>query len=64
MRVVVNYDLCEANARCMAACPEVFQVDENDELHILIEDPPENLRKRVEAAAAACPRAALRLVGS
>ena len=44
----------------MLAC----QVDENDELHILIEDPPENLRKRVEAAVAACPRAALRLVGS
>jgi len=61
MRVVVNFDLCEANARCMAACPEVFRVDENDELHVLIERPPEALRKRVEAAAAACPRAAIRL---
>ncbi len=61
MRVVVNYDLCEANARCMAACPEVFRLDENDALHLLIEHPPEMLRKRVEAAAAACPRAALQI---
>lgn len=61
MRVVVDYDLCEANARCMAACPEVFEVDDNDELHVRIERPPENLRKRVEAAVAACPRAAIRI---
>jgi ferredoxin len=61
MRVVVSYDLCEANARCMDACPEVFKVDDNDELHILIERPPESLRKKVEAAVAACPRAALKI---
>ncbi len=61
MRVVVDYDLCEANARCMAACPEVFEVDDNDELHVLQERPPEALRKRVEAAVAACPRAAIRI---
>jgi len=61
MRVVVNYDLCEANARCMDECPEVFKVDDNDELHILDETPPESLRQKVEAAVAACPRAALRL---
>ena len=59
MRVVVSYDLCEANARCMDACPEVFKVDDNDELHILIERPPEALRAKVKAAAAACPRAAI-----
>lgn len=59
MRVVVSYDLCEANARCMDVCPEVFKVDDNDELHILIESPPESLRAKVKAAAAACPRAAI-----
>jgi len=61
MRVVVDYDLCEANARCMAACPEVFELDDNDQLHILLARPPEALRKRVEAAAAAFPRAAIRI---
>jgi ferredoxin len=61
MRVVVSYDLCEANARCMDACPEVFRVDDNDELHVLIARPPESLRAKVEKAAAACPRAAIRI---
>ena len=62
MRVVVSWDLCEANARCMDACPEVFKVDDKDELHILIEQPPEALRAKVKAAVAACPRAALMIV--
>ena len=26
MRVVVNFDLCESNALCMKAAPEVFEV--------------------------------------
>lgn len=62
MRVVVNFDLCEANARCMDVCPEVFRVDDNDELHILIERPPEGLREKVQAAVAVCPRAAIQIV--
>ena len=34
MKVVVDFDLCEANAVCMKVCPEVFEVDENDFLII------------------------------
>ena len=39
VKVVVDFDLCEANARCMEDCPEVFKVDDDDFLHVLIEDP-------------------------
>ena len=28
LQVVVDFDLCEANALCMEACPEVFEVDD------------------------------------
>ena len=59
MKVVVDYDLCEANAVCVDQTPEVFRVDENDNLHILIENPSEALRKKVEAAVRLCPRQAL-----
>jgi ferredoxin len=59
MKVVVDYDLCEANAVCVDQAPEVFRVDESDNLHILIENPPEALRKKVEAAVRLCPRQAL-----
>ena len=62
MRVVVDFDLCESNAVCMELCPDVFKVDENDKLHILIEHPPEELRAKIEEAVRLCPRQAISLV--
>jgi len=59
MRVIVNYDLCEGNARCVHVAPAVFQIDDNDQLHVLIEKPSEAQRDAVENAAAICPRQAI-----
>lgn len=59
MKVVVDFDLCEANARCMEVAPEVFKVDEDDYLHILQEHPPQELRAKVEEAVRLCPRQAI-----
>ena len=41
MRVVVDFDLCESNALCMAAAPEVFEVRDDDFMYVLDENPPE-----------------------
>ncbi|HSJ97450.1 MAG TPA: ferredoxin [Myxococcota bacterium] len=62
MKVVVDYDLCEANARCMEVCPEVFRVDDDDNLHVLIERPPETLRAKLKEAERVCPRQAITIV--
>jgi ferredoxin len=62
MKVVVDFDLCESNAVCMGIVPEVFEVREDDFLYILDENPPEDMRPRLEQAVAACPRAAITLV--
>ena len=59
MRVVVDFDLCESNALCMAAAPEVFEVREDDFLYVLDENPPEELRDKVMAAVRSCPKNAL-----
>ena len=59
MKVIVDFDLCEANAVCMATAPEIFRVDDNDMLHILIEHPGEKLRKKLEEAVRLCPRQAI-----
>jgi ferredoxin len=59
MRVIVDYDLCESNALCMAAAPEVFEVRDDDFLYVLQDEPPEELREKVRAAARACPKAAI-----
>jgi ferredoxin len=60
MKVVVNYDLCESNARCMKVAPTVFEVrDEDDKMYIINEHPGEELREAVESAVRLCPKQAL-----
>jgi ferredoxin len=58
-KVVVDFDLCESNALCMAAAPEVFEVRDDDFLYILDETPSDALRPKVEEAARRCPKAAI-----
>lgn len=61
MKVVVDFDLCESNAVCMDVAPEVFKVDDDDMLHILMENPSEDLRAKVEESVRLCPRQAIKL---
>ena len=58
MKILVDYDLCEANARCMEVAPDIFKVDDEDNLHVLNETPGEERRKDVEEAVRLCPRQA------
>ena len=61
MRVAVDRDACEANAVCAGLVPEVFAVDDDDNLHILIAEVPSHLADRVSHAVRSCPKAALTL---
>ena len=63
MKVVVDYDLCESNALCMEAAPEVFEVRDDGFLYVLQEEPSEDLRAKVEAAASRCPKTAITIEG-
>lgn len=63
MRVVVDFNLCESNAVCMGLVPEVFEVRDDDFLYILQEEPPEELRTRLEEAVLRCPKRAIALEG-
>jgi ferredoxin len=59
MKVIVNFDLCEANAVCVRSCPEVFRLQEDDTLNVLVDEIPDALRSGVERAVRGCPRQAL-----
>jgi ferredoxin len=59
MRVKIDWGSCEGNGACMFEAPEVFEVRDDDNLYLLQEEPPEELRSRVEAAAIACPKYAI-----
>ena len=59
MKIRVDRPLCEANALCVDDVPEVFSLDDQDELQLLTDAPDEALRDRVEMAVRMCPRNAL-----
>lgn len=59
MRVVVDMMKCEANGLCMGVAPDVFDLNDDDELVVLDEHPDESLRSAVEAAVRQCPRQAI-----
>ncbi|WP_214323484.1 ferredoxin [Nonomuraea sediminis] len=61
MKIKVDYLVCEANAVCMGLVPEVFEVDDDDNLHILQPDVPPELLDKVRHAVRSCPKAALSL---
>ena len=62
MKVKADYDLCEANAMCEALAPDVFEIDDDDNLQIENPEVTDENRSRVEQAVAACPKVALTIV--
>jgi ferredoxin len=62
MKIQVDYDLCESNALCEAMAPEVFEVDDNDDLQLKTGETTDENIENVKRAVAACPRAAISLV--
>jgi ferredoxin len=59
MKVLVDRDLCESNQVCVRLAPDVFVVDDTDQLQLRVETIGEDARARVEKAVRACPRQAL-----
>lgn len=59
MKVVVDYDLCESNAVCMAVAPEIFEVRDDDFLYVLNETPDEAMREKLVEAVERCPKQAI-----
>ena len=60
MKVLVDHDLCEGNAKCQAAAPEIFDVRGDDLAHVLVDSVPPHLEEAVEHAIRLCPRLAIK----
>ncbi|MPY98127.1 MAG: ferredoxin [Actinophytocola sp.] len=63
MNIIVDYDACEANGLCEGFAPDIFQLDDEDRLHVLAQ-PDEHSADRVRQAVLACPKVALSLAES
>ncbi|GAB2935590.1 ferredoxin [Micromonospora polyrhachis] len=63
MRVRVDMNRCETHAQCVFAAPDVFRLDDNDEL-VYDSAPDDSLRPDIEQAMAACPVQAILIAPS
>lgn len=62
MRVIVDTSICEAHGDCVLAAPEVFDLDDEDNVvRVLQQEPGEELRDQVEEAEQMCPVSAIRI---
>ncbi|MGN6609451.1 MAG: ferredoxin [Jatrophihabitans sp.] len=62
MKIRVDRDLCEANAVCCGIAPDVFSLDDDENLVVAFDEPPADRLAAVEKAVARCPKNALELV--
>jgi ferredoxin len=56
--------LCDGNGVCAGIAPDVFDIDDDLNLILLQEEPPEELRGQVQQAAISCPRLAISIEDS
>jgi len=64
MKVIIDELRCDAHGVCVVACPEVFALEDTDDLvRVLIEEPDESLRDKLDKAALGCPKAAITIEG-
>ena len=60
MKVTVDELRCDAHGVCVEACPEVFALDDSDDkVRVLVREPDESLREKLDRAALVCPKAAI-----
>jgi len=59
MRIVVDLNQCESNALCMGIAPEIFELNDDDELIVLDPTPGESARAKVAEAVRVCPKQAI-----
>ena len=61
MKVRADLEKCEGYANCLVAAPDVFSIDDDNVVLVLVEAPSEDQRAAVEEAVRSCPVAALEL---
>ncbi len=62
MRVRIKEDVCQGHGMCLLACPEVFQLsDEDGHGYVLAETVPPQFEGAVDQARRSCPEQAIEI---
>ena len=62
-RVVVDMDVCQDHGQCVFAAPDVFELNAEGRLEVLVTEPDEARRSACEDAADVCPVQAITIEG-
>lgn len=55
MKAIVDADACTGCGTCVDACPEVFELDDDDVAVVIADPVPEEAEEACHEAAEACP---------
>lgn len=62
MKVRIDPNLCQGHAMCALACPQLFQLsDEDGHAYVDDENVPAQFEEAVEQAVQSCPEGAIRV---
>ena len=61
MHLIVDATLCQAYGNCLIAAPELFDLDEETNVAVVLQDPTEELRSAADQAVRSCPVQAITL---
>jgi ferredoxin len=63
MKIIVDFDICQSHGLCTEAAPKIFEIRDDGFLYILLEEPPEAMRTKVDLAIRECPTGAITVEG-
>lgn len=55
MRLTIDAEKCQGHGRCVLACPELFDLDDDGKVLLLSDEVPEDLEEFARRAVANCP---------
>lgn len=59
MSISVDQELCISCGACIDTCPEVFDWNEDDKAHTIVDDVPADMEEQAQEAADSCPTDAI-----
>lgn len=59
MRVEVDQELCISCGACIDTCPDVFEWNDDEKAHSVVDEVPSELEEQVHEAVESCPTSAI-----
>lgn len=61
MKAVVDQDLCISCGACIDVCPEVFDWNDEEKAHAIVNEIPDGQEEQAKEAAEGCPTEAIKV---